>query len=102
MSNVNPADPFGLAAKTRAAIAAADASGAPAADNGTQEAAPAAEAKPKRTYVKRGTVVADDADAELVLGYFSTGGLSIQKGKQSMVLTPSERAQLYAFMEKVE
>lgn len=98
MSNVNPNDPFGLASKTRASMAAA---GAPAADTGTQEAEQTP-VKSKRTYVKRGAAVSDESDAELVLGYFSTGGLSIRKGRQTLELTPSERAQLYAFMEKVE
>lgn len=102
MSNVNPNDPFGLAAKTRASIAAADSAGMPRDVASNPEKASAAAVKTKRTYVKRGAVVPDEADGELVLGYFSTGGLSIRKGRQTLELTPSERAQLYAFMEKVE
>lgn len=99
MNNINPADPFGLTAKTQAAMAAQRAEEAPAAD----AAATGAE-KQKRTYVRRGAPVSDSpvGSDELVLGYFFTGGLSIQKGKVAMTLTPSERAQLFAFMEKVE
>ena len=54
--------------------------------------------------MRRGAPVSDSSENgdELVMGYFSTGGLTIQKGKASMTLTPSERAQLFAFMEKVE
>lgn len=101
-SSVNPADPFGLAAKARASIASAAESDTQGAVTSPPEKEPAAQMKLKRTYVKRGATVSDDTDAELVLGYFSTGGLSIRKGRQTLELTPCERAQLYAFMEKVE
>jgi len=97
MSTPSPNDPFGLAGKNRGTAPSAE-----SAVHCPPEKDPTEPVKLKRTYVKRGATVSDDTDAELVLGYFSTGGLSIQKGKQAMVLTPSERAQLYAFMEKVE
>ena len=107
MNNVNPADPFGLAAKTNASISAARSNGSEHASSieAPAEGVQGAPTKQRRTYVKRGVAVTDGADAgsgELIMGYFSTGGLSLQKGKQAMTLTPSERAKLFAFMEKVE
>jgi hypothetical protein len=108
MSNVNPADPFGLAARNQASITtAATPSAAEKAspDQAVTDKEPSPGPKTKRHYVRRGGVQIDDdvqPTGELILGYFSHGGLNIQKGKLAMTLTPTERAKLFAFMEKVE
>jgi hypothetical protein len=105
MSTIKPHDPFGIAEKIRSTMTSVQPA-VVAAEPASNEAASATEAKPKRQYVGRGRVIPDtvsgDQDEGLVIGYFSNGGLSIRKGKEIMTLTPAERAERAAFLEKVE
>jgi hypothetical protein len=70
---------------------------------------PTTDAKPKRSYTRRSPAAAGPAvgavtDAQndkLVLGFFSTGVLVIEKGKQVMHLSVEERGKLAHFLELV-
>jgi hypothetical protein len=109
MSNVNAADPFGLVAKTQAAMSATT-TGTSTQESSAVGEEPTTNAKPKRTYTRRtsaaagpvaGSASSDEQSDELVLGFFSTGALLIQLGKQVMHLSVEQRGKLAHFLELV-